>query len=666
MPERDRAPILPGALGDQFRVTALLPDAAGLHRFEVVDAAQTSLVLEVATRATLFDDPLSAFHGAATVCFGPTVPPTPIAAAARALYRCHHPTIPRPRGVGTHELRPWIITGRPSGLLLADRHGPWPEAELRALADGLFAALGHAHARGVIHRAVGPANIYWGPGGLGLVGWTAAAVDGTPPPDSLIESRWRAPESWLGAPPSVAGDLYAAGVLLHTLAAGAPPFADASAAWDHVHTAPPPLPAGTAPALVTLCERLLAKDPAQRPESARAALDLLHSPEVTVGVGPSAASAAPRSAAAASDPVAPAPSAPPRPGFRRPGVALRALDWSTPPAEAPADEGSLPTIAAVAEPERAPAAPATADPSAADRAPPPADRAPSPADPLAADPAPAAASADLPAADSNAPPTAALTPDPYPIPTDPVAAARHLLACGRPDEALRRCVDVEGARRTNATTRVQLRVLAGRALLTRGDTTRASEAFDLALHADPGPSPDLLAELADAAVEAGHVGVAVDAALRTLIADTPAGRALLARVVGRVLLRRADPPEANEMLPLAVAATHLALRAIEADEDGGPWFARGREVGQAGMMALTAPPAPVFPLHLALCAWGVGDPRGAESAVRLAREHGLRVPQTVDHLGATVCLKLALLTTHQRDRARALPDALAAWAAALD
>ncbi|MCB9528276.1 MAG: hypothetical protein H6701_07785 [Myxococcales bacterium] len=275
MAEEHHPPGLPGALGEQFQVTAALTGAVGVLRYAVVDAAQTPLLLELAERATLFDDPLSAFHGAAALCFGPTVPPTPIAAAARALYRMHHPTIPRPRGVGTVDLRPWIITGRPSGQLLAERDGPWPPGELHALAVALFEALGHAHARGVIHRAVGIENVCWGPGGLGLVGWTAAAVDGAPPPDSEIAPRRRAPESWLGAAPTVAVDLYAAGVLLHRLAAGRPPFAEATAAWDHVHVAPPALPPSTPPPIAALCARLLAKDPARRPESARAALDLL-------------------------------------------------------------------------------------------------------------------------------------------------------------------------------------------------------------------------------------------------------------------------------------------------------------------------------------------------------------------------------------------------------
>lgn len=320
MAEEHHPPGLPGALGEQFQVTAALTGAVGVLRYAVVDAAQTPLLLELAERATLFDDPLSAFHGAAALCFGPTVPPTPIAAAARALYRMHHPTIPRPRGVGTVDLRPWIITGRPSGQLLAERDGPWPPGELHALAVALFEALGHAHARGVIHRAVGIENVCWGPGGLGLVGWAAAAVDGAPPPDSEIAPRRRAPESWLGAAPTVAVDLYAAGVLLHRLAAGRPPFAEASAAWDHVHVAPPALPPSTPPSIAALCARLLAKDPARRPESARAALDLLLRAPVEVqgpfasaptatAASPTAASptgAAPTATAAAAAPASPA------------------------------------------------------------------------------------------------------------------------------------------------------------------------------------------------------------------------------------------------------------------------------------------------------------------------------------------------------------------------
>lgn len=610
MAERDARgltpPALPEALAERFRATVRLASAPGVERFAVRDEdapGSPPMVLELATRATLFDDPLSAFHGAAALCFGPQTPPTPIAAAARALHRFHHPAIPRPQGVGTVDLRPWIVTRLPAGAPVVAHALPWHGAELLPLAEALFEALSHAHARGVVHRALTAHNLFWGPGGLGLVGWTSAAVDGHPPPDLAIDPALRAPESWLGAPPDARVDLYGAGALLYTLLTGRPPFSpsDPDVGWHHVHTPPPTLAPGPSPALAGLVEALLAKDPDARPASARDALAILRA-------------APPVARRSVTGPAFAAP-----PGRRKPGLALAAMGWGP-----GTDEG--PALTAPAEPA------------------PPTEPAPP------AEPAPA--------------------PEAWPVPDDPLDAARHLLACGRPEQALRRSVDAEGARRLSVEARNALRIVAGRALLARGEAIKAFEAFDLAVHAGPGPTDEGLVEIADAAVDADRIEVAVDAAIRATLRDPVRGRPLLARVVGRTLLRRAEPPEAAQMLPLAVACTHLAFGAIEdggpADEGATAWFQRGREVGQAGMMALTGPMAPVFPLHVALCAWGTGDPRAARGALQLAIETGLKVPRTVDHVGPEVCLRLALLFTHQRERAKSPPPPLIDWAADAD
>ncbi len=598
---------LPEALAERFEPTSVLSVMPGVERFGVVDRDGAPLILELATRATLFDDPLSAFHGAAALCFGAATPPTPVGAAARALHRFHHPAIPRPQGVGTVDLRPWIVTRRPAGEPVAFHALPWHGAEVLPLAEALLEALSHAHARGVVHRAPTPDNLFWGPGGVGLVGWTSAAVDGHAPPELVVDPSYRAPESWLGAEPDPRADLYAVGVLLYGLLTGRLPFADApDIGWHHVHSPPPPIEAGPSPALTGLIDRLLAKDPAHRPVNARDALTVLRT----------APAPARRSV------TGPAFARPP--GRRRPGLALAALEWG--------DDDEPPAMTA-------PAFPTAPEP----------DAAPHPAD------------------DDELMPTAEIAiPEPFPVPDDPLDAARHLLACGRPGDALRRSVDAESARRLEIERRNALRVVAGRALLAEGKAVKAFEAFDLAVHAGPGPTLEGMAEIADASVDANRIEVAIDAGLRAKQADRAFGLDLLARVVGRTLLRRAEPPQAAQMLPLAVACTHLGFAALEDGEAGGPWFQRGREVGQAGLMALEGPVAAVFPLHLALCAWGTGDTRAARGALSMALDAGLKVPRTVERIGAEVCLRLALLVTHQRARAKDPPPALLEWAAAVD
>lgn len=643
----DRAPVLPGVLGERFRVTDILAGPSGVDRYGVVDADGQSFILDFATRATLFDDPLSAFQGAAVACFGPRTPPTPIAAAARALHRCHNPSIPRAQGVGTVDLRPWIVTARPSGNLVSETALPWHGAEALPLAEALFEALSHAHARGVVHRAPSLENLFWGPGGLGLVGWTQAAVDGVPPPDLEVDPRIVAPEVWLGAEPQPSVDLYAAGVVLYWLLTGAPPFEVVEdCAWHHVHSAPKPLPAGPPPALRDLVHTLLAKNPARRPNGARAALDMLR-----------AASTRARSAHTGTFA-----EVTPRLAPRRPGRALLALDFdSDPPAPTEPvdvsgddDDDELADLGSIAG--------ALDELDAAfDDAWSGANHSIPDASLEMTEPAPPPGSPNW-AFDGKATyPIPALEEAP-PVPEEPLAAARHLLACRRPEAALRRCVDAEGQRRTTVADRVRLRILAGRALLDLGREDKAFEAFDFAVHTDPGPPADALIEVADAALSAGRIGVAVDASLRALVLDLALGTTALARTVGRALLRLGSEPSSGQMLPLAVACTHLAFRAIEEGDDPSPWFQRGREIGQAGLMSLEGRTPPVFPLHLALCGWGVGDTRAAERSLKIALDAGMKVPTRVSTVDAVVCMRLALLATHQRARAKSPPPPLQTWA----
>jgi hypothetical protein len=90
---------------------------------------------------------------------------------------------------------------------------------------------------------------------------------------------YMAPELWIGQPPTVKTDLYALGVLAYEVLAGALPFPgpDAPRFRDqHMHTVPPAVP-GAPPAVFRLVLRMLAKDPAARPQDARWVLEQLAS-----------------------------------------------------------------------------------------------------------------------------------------------------------------------------------------------------------------------------------------------------------------------------------------------------------------------------------------------------------------------------------------------------
>ncbi|MGI8863936.1 MAG: protein kinase domain-containing protein [Solirubrobacteraceae bacterium] len=158
------------------------------------------------------------------------------------------------------------------------------EAVLAIGAD-VSAALAHAHARGMVHRALKPKRIWLAERGVlvGDFGLAAGAGQGrfTEEGSALGTVHYTAPEQLLGKPVDGRADLYALGALLYELACGRPPFSGPGADTviaQHLEQDPPPpseLCEGLPPELDALVLALLAKDPGLRPSSAgtvRAAL----------------------------------------------------------------------------------------------------------------------------------------------------------------------------------------------------------------------------------------------------------------------------------------------------------------------------------------------------------------------------------------------------------
>ncbi len=141
----------------------------------------------------------------------------------------------------------------------------------------------YLHARQVFHGDLKPENILCRSGDpakpvlvdFGVAVWRrlgAGEVAGTPP--------YMAPELLEGAPRGVRTDLYALGATLVHLLTGAPPVSGRSLeALRRAHALPLPPVADRAPslppALAALVDRLLSRDPADRPASASEALWLL-------------------------------------------------------------------------------------------------------------------------------------------------------------------------------------------------------------------------------------------------------------------------------------------------------------------------------------------------------------------------------------------------------
>ncbi|MEU0395773.1 protein kinase [Streptomyces sp. NPDC006208] len=161
----------------------------------------------------------------------------------------------------------------------------WAAAIVAQIADGLS----HAHSAGVIHRDLKPRNVMLTRGGVVKVldfGMGRIADD---PEDARLTStgvavgtaRYMAPEQFKAGQVTQAADLYALGCVLYEMLTGVPPFTGEGAyelAEKHVNEAPTPLRLirqEVPKDLARLVDRLLAKDPANRPADAVAVRDAL-------------------------------------------------------------------------------------------------------------------------------------------------------------------------------------------------------------------------------------------------------------------------------------------------------------------------------------------------------------------------------------------------------
>ena len=149
--------------------------------------------------------------------------------------------------------------------------GPLPVAAALDYACQVADALAEAHARGIVHRDVKPANLMvTASGRLKIIDFgvaylpdaTLLTVTGTTPGTPA----YMAPEQVRGEQADGRADLWALGVVLYEMLAGRRPFAGDSVEavlYATVHEAPPPLDrarGGLPPALVTIVNRALAKD----------------------------------------------------------------------------------------------------------------------------------------------------------------------------------------------------------------------------------------------------------------------------------------------------------------------------------------------------------------------------------------------------------------------
>jgi eukaryotic-like serine/threonine-protein kinase len=210
---------------------------------------------------------------------------------AQLLARVSDPGIVQIFDIGHAEQGPYYVAELVDGESLARRlrRGAMTPVEALAIAERLCDALASAHARGIVHCDVKPANVLLtSDGGLkvgdfgvarlaggGTSQQVSATVAGTP--------RYMAPEQAQGRGTTAATDVYSAGVVLYEMLAGKPPFAEGSPValgLRHVQDTPPPLPAGVPGALREITMRALAKQPQARYADAAQMANALHAVEL--------------------------------------------------------------------------------------------------------------------------------------------------------------------------------------------------------------------------------------------------------------------------------------------------------------------------------------------------------------------------------------------------
>jgi len=170
-----------------------------------------------------------------------------------------------------------LVDGKPLSQVIKER-GRIEADQVRSVIGQCALALGVAHEAKVVHRDVKPANILVREDGLVKltdfgIARAADASGHTRAGDLLGTPSYLSPEQALGRPATGASDLYALGVVGHEMLSGAKPFdkpTPIATAMSHLHEPPPPLPEDVPEDLAYVIEDLLAKDPKDRPENARA------------------------------------------------------------------------------------------------------------------------------------------------------------------------------------------------------------------------------------------------------------------------------------------------------------------------------------------------------------------------------------------------------------
>ena len=198
-------------------------------------------------------------------------------AEARAVGRFHHANIVSLYDLSIHEGNPFLVMEYIQGesLYQALKRGGRLAPEIAVeIMQQVLDALAAAHASGIVHRDVKPANVMIAPGRLvKMMDFGIARFDTsnlTQPGTVIGTPRYMSPEQILGKTVDARGDLFSSGVVLHEMLSGTPPF-DGGSMTETIQkilmSEPPDLSvydSSISSGIAAVVRKALAKDPIDR------------------------------------------------------------------------------------------------------------------------------------------------------------------------------------------------------------------------------------------------------------------------------------------------------------------------------------------------------------------------------------------------------------------
>jgi serine/threonine protein kinase len=265
------APLREGdLLGGRYRIDATVRVRRGDARFDATDR-------DTGTRVSAH---LIVAPGTIGALDGESARTWLLAGARRArALTGHHVAKVLAAGV-TLEGHPWIVSEHIASATLAahiGEHGAIPIGHAVEIALAVCDALAEMHGAGIVHGSLGPHAVHvgWSPSGLTDVKVTGAGTAQAEAALTLglvgdVECIVRSPEQLRHhALVDQRADVWALGVLLHTMLAGTSPFAadtPSGASLSVILDEPPPL-LGVPPDLANVVRGALVKDPGRRPQT---------------------------------------------------------------------------------------------------------------------------------------------------------------------------------------------------------------------------------------------------------------------------------------------------------------------------------------------------------------------------------------------------------------